>query len=62
MRNIWDEQDKLKEREKMNAYERFIDTDGFLKMKFKSIIEPKFKFVEVPEFSNTYYQENLLYN
>ena len=42
--------EQLEEKRKKGSIEEFEDRRGYLKMQFKSTLEPYFKFIKVPEF------------
>ena len=42
--------DEFEKQHKKGSFDEFIDRRGFLSMKFKSILDPVFKFIKVPEF------------
>ena len=43
--------DEFEKQHKKGSFDEFIDRRGFLSMKFKSILDPVFKFIKVPEFN-----------
>ena len=49
-RNVWEEEKPGKE--SLTGMDKFLYRDDYISMKINTIIDPKFIFVEVPEFIN----------
>ena len=57
-RSQWDNEDRPK-KEDFKGIDRFMFRDDFYTIKIKTCIDPKFKFVEVPEFLTGQLTEDL---